>query len=136
MKTLSKITLLLIAFLSMSFALKSTSQDPWDIPAKYKSMKNPTDASDKEGVLDGKYIYAKQCASCHGKSGMGDGSKAEDLEGYLGDFSDPEFFEEQTDGELFYKISKGRGDMPTFEKKIKSTEDIWLVINYIKTLAD
>lgn len=136
MKNFSKITLLIIAFLTMSFALKSTSQDPWDVPAEYKSMKNPTDASDKEGILDGKYIYSKECSSCHGKAGMGDGSKADGLKGYLGDFSDPEFFEEQTEGELFYKIKKGRDDMPSFEKKIRSDEDIWLVINYIKTLAD
>lgn len=136
MKTILKITLVLSAFIFMSFNYSSSFQDPWDIPEKYVKMENPTDASDKENILDGKYIYSKECASCHGKSGMGDGSKAEDLEGYLGDFSDPEFFEEQTDGELFYKISKGRGDMPTFEKKIRNEEDIWLVINYIKTLVD
>lgn len=130
-----KITMLLIAMISFSFTFKST-QDPWKIPAKYKTMKNPTDASDKEGILDGKGIFARQCASCHGKKGMGDGSKASTLKGDLGDFSDPDFYEDQTDGELFYKITKGKDDMPTFEKKIKESEDIWLVINFIKTLAE
>lgn len=136
MRLSSRIIALAFAFGIMSFTVKYTIQNPWEIPAKYKEMENPTNPSDKGGILDGKYIYAKECSSCHGKSGLGDGSKAGDLEGYLGDFSDPEFFEEQTEGELFYKITKGREDMPSFEKKIRNEEDIWLVINYIKTLAN
>ena len=121
-----------ISFVSMGFIVK---EDPWTIPAKYKSMKNPTDASDKGLLMEAKNIYAQECKSCHGNSGMGDGSKAGDLKGYLGDFSDPAFFKEQTEGELFYKIKTGRDDMPSFGKKLSSEEDIWLVINYIKTLA-
>lgn len=135
MKSISKFLLLFGILTFMSFTVSSDIQEPWNVPANYKKMKNPTNASDKEGLLDAKGIYAKQCASCHGKSGLGDGSKAATLKGYLGDFSDTAFFEEQTEGELFYKIKIGRGDMPAFEKKIKNDEDIWLVINYIKTLA-
>lgn len=135
MKTTLKITFSLMALIFLAFTFSSFVQNPWVIPAKYKSMKNPTDATDKEGLMDGKYIFAKECASCHGKSGKGDGSKAKDLKGDLGDFSDSKFFKTQTDGELFYKIQKGRDDMPAFEKKIKSEEDIWLVVNYMKTLA-
>lgn len=114
-KTLKLLVLLMgISFLSMGFII---NQDPWNIPEKYKSMKNPTDASDKGALLDAKSIYAKECQSCHGKKGLGDGSKADGLKGYLGDFSDPEFFKEQTEGELFYKIKMGRDDMPAFGKK-------------------
>lgn len=137
MKTVIKFSIFLVGLTFMSFSyFSSQDQDPWEIPEKYKKMENPTDASDRGLLMDAKVIYAKECQSCHGKSGMGDGSKAEDLEGYLGDFSDPDFFEEQTDGELFYKIKFGRGDMPTFGKKLSYDEDIWIVINYIKTLSE
>ena len=51
----------------------------------------------------------------------------------MGDFSTPAT-QKQTDGELFYKITEGRGDMPSFKKKIPDDEDRWLVINYVRTL--
>lgn len=135
MKQIFKPAILIAGITFMSFTFLS-SNDPWDIPEKYKKMKNPTDASNKELLLDAKVIFSKECKSCHGKGGLGDGSKAADLKGDLGDFSDPNFFKTQSDGELFYKIKFGREDMPSFEKKLSGDEDIWIVINYIKTLAE
>jgi mono/diheme cytochrome c family protein len=105
----------------------------WVIPANYKTMKNPTAASDKENLSIGKTLYAKHCASCHGKSGLGDGSKAPELSGDLGNFSSAKF-QKQTDGELFYKLIDGRDDMPGFKKKLPSEEDRWLIVNFMRTL--
>lgn len=122
----------LVALLVQAFT--TIDQSPWEVPAKYKSMKNPTNAKDKDGLADGKELYAKHCASCHGKKGWGDGSKAATLKGDLGDFSS-EVTQKQTDGEFFYKISVGREDMPAFDKKISNEEDRWLVVNYLRTLA-
>jgi hypothetical protein len=42
----------------------------------------------------------------------------------------------QKDGELFYKSIIGRDEMPNFEKKIRSDEDRWMVVNYLRTLAE
>jgi len=106
----------------------------WVVPAKYKIMKNPTDAKDSENMAIGKALYAKQCSSCHGKKGWGDGSKAPEMKGDLGDFSS-NTTQKATDGELFYKITFGRNDMPAFDKKIPSAEDRWLVVNFMRTLA-
>jgi mono/diheme cytochrome c family protein len=108
-------------------------QKKWEVPAKYKTMKNPTDLKDKEGAAEGKALYAKQCSSCHGKKGLGDGSKAPELKGDLGDFSSSAT-QSQTDGEIFYKMTEGRDDMPSFKKKIPNDEDRWLVVNYVRTL--
>lgn len=105
---------------------------PWTIPAKYKNMKNPY-AGDNSLVKVGKVIYMKQCKSCHGKDGLGDGSKAAQLETYPGDFSSEEF-QSATDGELYYKSFIGRDEMPNFEKKIPDEEDKWAVINFIRTM--
>ncbi len=122
----------LIAFVMLSFTVL-VQKKVWEVPAKYKTMKNPTDPKDKESMAEGKALFAKQCTSCHGKKGLGDGSKAAELKGDLGDFSSAEF-QKQTDGELFYKITEGRDDMNSFKKKIPNDEDRWLVINYVRTL--
>ncbi|NOY48914.1 MAG: cytochrome c [Chlorobi bacterium] len=111
------------------------TQEKWVVPEEYKTKANPTNADDGENKAYGKSLYSKHCKSCHGKEGYGDGPKAEEQEGDLGDFSTEEF-QAQTDGELFYKIKKGRDDMPKFEKKITDDEDIWLIVNYVRTLAE
>ena len=103
----------------------------WVVPAKYKKMTNPEDAS-KENISIGKNLYSKHCKSCHGKEGYGDGPKAEEVEGDLGDFTSNKF-KAQSDGALFYKSYIGRDDMPNYEKKM-SLEDAWLVVHYIRTL--
>ena len=82
----------------------------------------------------GESLYSKHCKSCHGSEGYGDGSKADDVDGDLGDFSSKEF-QSQSDGALFYKSYIGRKDMPNYEKKL-SEEDMWLTVNYIRTLAE
>jgi len=128
--------IMLIGFIALG-ALSFTTplQDIWEVPAKYKTMKNPTDAKDKENLSIGESLYAKHCKSCHGSKGWGDGSKAKEMEGDLGDFSSDET-QNQTDGELFYKITEGRNDMDGFSKKIPSDEDRWLVVNYMRTLKE
>lgn len=118
--------------LAYSFTLDSTSAgDPWSVPAKYEKMKNPVKA-DKESLSIGKSLYNKHCKSCHGKEGLGDGSKAAQLDTPSGDFTDESFIS-QSDGALFYKSVEGRDDMPGFKKKIPDDEDMWSVVNYIRT---
>ena len=94
-------------------------------------MKNPTDP--KVDLSIGKNLYSKHCKSCHGAEGYGDGPKAKEMNGDLGDFSSREF-QKQTDGALFYKTTIGRDDMPEFTKKLPNDEDRWLIVNYMRTL--
>ena len=126
--------LLLIGIVSLGFlAFTSVEQDEWVVPAKYEKMTNPEDAS-KGNIAIGKSLYAKHCKSCHGKEGYGDGTKADEVEGDLGDFSTSEF-QAQSDGAIFYKSYIGRKDMPSFEKKM-SEEDAWLVVHYMRTMEE
>jgi len=133
MKT-SQIHLLLTLFSALLLTAFSfiSLQDPWEVPAKYKKMENPTKAS-KEDMVIAKGLWEKHCKSCHGKIGLGDGTKAKELDTKIGDFSKPEF-QNQTDGELFYKTTFGRDDMPAYDKKIPSDEDRWLLVHYMRTL--
>jgi hypothetical protein len=64
---------------------------------------------------------------------LGDGTKAAQLKTEPGDFSKPGFHA-QTDGEMFYRLSEGRDDMPSFKKKISDEEDRWNLVNFMRTL--
>jgi len=127
--------LLVLGFLtSMTGSLdpQQKQPEPWPVPAEYKNMKNPVEANAQSLKL-GEMLYKKNCASCHGKAGLGDGVKARTLETFSGDFSS-EAFHNQTDGELFYKSKFGRDEMPSYEGKIPD-EDIWHMVNYMRTFA-
>lgn len=99
----------------------------WIVPENFKQLKNPVSADLKEG----KALYEQHCKSCHGSKGLGDGPKAKNMKGDLGDFSSVKF-QSQTDGELFYKTKFGRADMPNFKKLYD--DDIWLVVHYMRSL--
>lgn len=124
--------LFLLFIVSMSFIIEL--QDIWEVPEKYVNMENPT-SSDKESLKYGKSLYSKHCKSCHGKEGLGDGTKAAQLDTPSGDFTE-EDFQAQTDGAIFYKSREGRDDMPKFKKKIPDAEDMWLIVNYLRTLGE
>lgn len=106
--------------------------DPWVVPEKYKKMKNPV-KSDAASIAAGKAIFVKHCKSCHGTKGLGDGSKAAQLKTDCGNFSKADF-QSQSDGAIFYKTNEGRGDMPSFKKKLPDETDVWSVVNYLRTL--
>ena len=114
------------------YSFKHFDQAAWNIPSKYVKMKNPTYAN-KENLAIGKALYSKHCKSCHGKTGVGDGVKADEFDSDIGDFSSKEFHL-QTEGEIFYKSYIGQDDMPNYEKKIPDPEDMWFIVNYVKTL--
>jgi mono/diheme cytochrome c family protein len=128
MKTMK---LLLISSVLMLLSAAVVAQaKPWVVPAEYKTMKNPVakgDASNKAGMA----LYTKNCASCHGKTGLGDGVKARALKEFPGDFSKADY-QNQTDGEHFFKTKTGRGEMPKYEGKL-ADEDIWNIVNYMRT---
>jgi mono/diheme cytochrome c family protein len=123
--------LLAAAVLVTGFGFISPN-DPWPVPEKYQKMANPV-KSDAASIATGKSLWGKHCVSCHGKTGMGDGTKAATLKTHPGDFSKPEF-KSESDGAIFYKTQTGRKDMPSFKKKIPDEDDIWSLINYIRTL--
>jgi mono/diheme cytochrome c family protein len=113
----------------ISFSLTAQPK-PWIVPANFKTMKNPVaagDASTKAGLA----LYTKNCASCHGKTGLGDGVKARSLKQFPGDFSNADY-QKQSDGDLFYKTKFGRDEMPKYDGKL-SDDDIWNIINCTRT---
>jgi mono/diheme cytochrome c family protein len=118
----------LLIFISVSMLAQPK---PWVVPANFKTMKNPVAIGDASTKL-GQVLYTKNCASCHGKAGLGDGVKARALKTFPGDFSKADF-QNQTDGDLFFKSKIGRDEMPKYEGKL-TDDDIWNMVNYMRTL--
>lgn len=113
-----------------SFALLQTAE--WNAPESSKTVKNPI-PSDSASIAAGKIVYSKECLSCHGKKGLGDGPNAITLD------KSPEPLniakvKAQTDGELFWKIKEGKKPMPS-TKTTLNDEQRWKVINYIRTFT-
>lgn len=106
---------------------------PWNIPAKYKTMKSTVKPADASVMTTGKELYNKHCKSCHGSKGLGDGPKSATLETLVPPFNTKNFTA-QTDGEIYYQTFIGRDEMPNFEKKITDEGDRWALVNFIRTL--
>ena len=133
MKSTATLVIFIAGLMVAGFTIKmQQTQKPWPVPAADKAMKNPV-ASSAESIKAGKELWSMNCKSCHGTKGLGDGSKAAQLKTEPGDFSTPAF-QSQTDGEIFYKLSVGRDDMPASKKKIPDNEDRWNLVNFIRTL--
>jgi mono/diheme cytochrome c family protein len=104
----------------------------WMAPTRATAKKNPIPANETSIAL-GKTIYERQCLTCHGAKGKGDGPAAVHLDKRPGNLANPKLWE-QSDGALFWKVNEGHRPMPTF-KNLMSDEERWPVINYVRTLA-
>lgn len=127
--------LIIAAVLSIVFILCFMSfiritQEDWEAPKEAKAKKNPV-VADQVSLAEGKKVYEKECLSCHGKKGKGDGPKAEELDKAVRDIGVPKT-QNQTDGELFWKISEGKKPMPSTKKILTETQR-WQVVIYIRT---
>jgi len=125
------ISIIAIACILASMMLKSM-QDDWVVPDNFKNMENPYAGVEDEDDI-GEDLYKIHCRSCHGKTGLGDGSKAFELSSDVKDFTS-NTFKAQTDGSIYFKMIMGRDEMPSFDKKITEEEDRWMLVNYIKKL--
>ncbi|SRR6266487_6433770 len=121
-------SIFVIAIMSSAFFYQQT---PWNAPASADSKKNPL-TNDDATLAAGKAVYVKECQSCHGKKGKGDGKSAADLDVPVGDMTSAKT-QSQSDGALFWKISEGRKPMPSLKKKLNETQ-IWQSIVYMRTL--
>jgi mono/diheme cytochrome c family protein len=130
MKKLSVLALIVVFITTASFTILQNK--PWVAPADKAKMANPL-KGDATAIATGKALWNQHCASCHGKTGLGDGSKSAQLETTPPDFSKATF-QGQTDGTLHYKTSEGRGDMPSFKKKIPDQDDLWSLVCFMRTL--
>ena len=115
-------------FLIVAFTTSVVKAEEWAVPNSSKKKQNPYEASTKN-ISTGKKIYNINCKSCHGDATMGNMLP---LQPVVPSDLGSQAFLVQSDGEVYYKINKGRGAMPTFEKTL-SDEDKWMVVTYLRS---
>ena len=105
----------------------------WQIPAAAAAEVNPV-APTPAVLAKGKEVFKAKCQKCHGVTGQGNGPEADPAHS-PGDLTDGKRASRNPDGVMFYKIWNGRSKpkMPALKTDI-SRQDVWTVINYIKTL--
>jgi len=119
-------------------AQQDFSKNTWELPADAEKTKNPV-AATPESVEKGKALYLARdkgnCIFCHGETGAGNEANLPKLRRKPADLSNKERMTAMTDGEVFWKITKGiNGIMPAGERKMPEAEERWHVVNYIRTL--
>ena len=110
----------------------------WELPEDASKTKNPI-ATSEESVAKGRELYLARdkgnCIFCHGETGAGNEANLAGLRRKPSDISNKERMSSMTDGEVFWKVSKGiNGIMPAGEKRM-TEEERWNVVNYVRTLA-
>ena len=97
-----------------------------------QALQNPSDAT-SDSLATGRQRYVFMCRECHGNRGLGDGDMAH-AGGVVPDFTDDVWLHGPSDGEIFLVIKDGvTADMQPYGDRI-SDEDIWHLVNYLKTL--
>ena len=104
---------------------------PWVAPESEKAKKNPQPA-DKKTIEQGEKVAKINCVSCHGPLGKGNGPAAVALNPKPADWTSKRV-QDEPDGEIFWKITNGRGAMPSWRHLPEN--DRWAVVRFIRTLA-
>ncbi len=99
----------------------------WVVPDDRKGRLSTfpfTDDTRKEGEK----LYQVNCHSCHGDPGRNNFIALQPPPG------DPatEKIQRNSDGEIFHKVSAGRGQMPSF-RSVLTTDEIWKVVSFIRS---
>ena len=115
------------------------SKNTWELPEDADKTKNPT-PSTPESIERGKALYLDRakgnCIFCHGETGAGNEANMARLRRKPADLTNKERMTAMTDGEVFWKITKGiQGIMPAGERKMPEAAERWDVVNYVRTLA-
>lgn len=108
--------------------------EPLVIPEEEKNRKNPIEDA-AESITMGRQLFSSQCVMCHGKEGDGTGDLAEEVGFDVPDFTDPEVQEKRTDGELYYILTRGHGEMPGQGERLRPIQK-WHLVNFIRTLGE
>lgn len=96
-----------------------------------KKLRSPVPFT-KKSISQGRSVYPRYCTGCHGA----DGKATVDVVADATDLTSPKFWKNgTTEGEIFRSIRDGQGaSMPAFKTQIQQEEDIWHLVNFIRSL--
>lgn len=105
-----------------------SEQERWD--AIFYSWSFGVSADD---ITAGKALYEKNCATCHGDAGLGDGPAGAELEEKPTNFSDFALMNRHRPNQFFKVMTEGEGAMPAFPAL--SEDERWQVLAYERTFS-
>jgi|SRR5882724_8620999 len=111
----------------------AASPGPSTIPAEAAHMVNPVKPT-SESQAHAKKMYGYDCAMCHGTNGNGKGDVVADMKLVLKDYTDTMALKDLSDGELFYIIKNGKGQMPGEGDRAKA-DDIWNMVILVRSFS-
>ena len=98
-----------------------------------QQLKNPI-PSDAVSIEEGRKLFQRNCASCHGPAGKGDGSMAL-AGGTPSNLTDETWDHGSSDGEVFVVIRDGTtSDMEPYKDRL-TDKQMWQLVNYIRSLT-
>ena len=103
------------------------------IPPEAAHMVNPVRPT-PESQAHAKKMYGYDCAMCHGTNGNGKGDVVADMKLTLKDYTDPAALKDLTDGEIFYIIKNGKGQMPGEGDRAKP-DDLWNMVILVRSFS-
>ena len=112
--------------------------DPNDNAAQ-DALQNPRPMS-LASLENGRTMYDRYCATCHGAGGLGDGpvsmmsKQRGPFSGVLAIAGPASIAKIRTDGHLYSTIRYGRRRMPSYHRI--SSDDRWDIVNYVRYLND
>lgn len=125
-----KTALALSLFLLTTTFRQQTSADA-PIPAADVAKVNPVKAT-PASLAHARKVYGYDCAMCHGATGNGKGEVGAGMN--LKDYTDPAALQNRTDGELYYIILNGRGQMPP-EAGRQNEQEIWNLVILVRSFS-
>ena len=111
----------------------AASSAPSTIPAGAAQATNPVKPT-PESLARAKKMYGYDCAMCHGENGNGKGDLVADMKLVLKDYSDPAALKDLSDGEIFYIIKNGKGQMSGEGDRAKP-DDLWNIVILLRSFA-
>lgn len=124
--------ILIVLLLLLSKLLHAQSPGEWRAPAFTDTIHNPY-SSDTKVLDEAKKIYESMCWTCHGLKGKGNGPAAVALNPKPADHTSSKVQIEK-DGNIYWKISTGKGKMQPYGKTLTSKQR-WALVNYIRHLG-
>lgn len=120
----------------LATAAAAGAQEPPAAPQEHadaQALENPVEAT-RESLAIGRQRYVFLCRQCHGNRGRGDGDMSH-AGGIPSDFTDDVWQHGASDGEIFTVIREGvSADMQGYGNQLRD-EDIWHLVNYVKSLS-
>jgi mono/diheme cytochrome c family protein len=123
--------LITLSILFIIVAFNSAPQDKWVAPPSADEIINPL-KNNASAAKSGKKLFNTYCVVCHGPKGKGDGVAGASLTPRPTNLSTAEV-QSQTDGAIHWKMMEGRAPMASY-KDLISEENVWQLINYLRTL--